>query len=83
MAEQENEQIQCENCQCEIDDGSEQEQDGGVYCDDCYSELFAYCEHCDFLYRRVLEPLGYEYKFNPPRPDEASCSIEVRRKASP
>ena len=47
MPEEENETIECENCQCEIDDGSEQEQDGDAYCEDCYSELFTYCEHCD------------------------------------
>ena len=40
----------------------------------------AYCEHCDILYRRVLEPLGYEYQFNPPQPDQASCSIVVKKK---
>ncbi len=41
----------------------------------------AYCEHCDLLYRRVLEPLGYEYQFNPPDPGKASCSIVVKRKS--
>ena len=40
----------------------------------------AYCEHCAILYRRVLEPLGYEYQFYHPEPGEASCSIVVKRK---
>ncbi len=39
-----------------------------------------YCGHCDTLYRRVLEPLGYEYQFNPPEPGQASCSAVVKRK---
>ena len=39
----------------------------------------AYCEHCDTLYRRVLEPLGYEYQFNPPEPGQASCSTVIKR----
>ena len=43
----------------------------------------AYCEHCDILYRRVLEPLGYEYQFNPPNPGEASCSIVVKKRVEP
>ena len=41
-----------------------------------------YCEHCGLLYRRVLEPLGYDYQFNPPEPGEASCSIVVKRKTA-
>lgn len=41
-----------------------------------------YCEHCDVLYRRVLEPLGYEYVFDGSRVDQAACAIVVRRKAA-
>lgn len=37
-----------------------------------------YCRHCDVLYRRVLEPLGYEYSFDMSRCDEAACSLVVR-----
>ena len=40
-----------------------------------------YCEHCDVLYRRVFEPLGYEYDIDLSRCDEAMCSLVVRRKA--
>ena len=39
-----------------------------------------YCKHCDVLYRRVLEPLGYEYFYNLSLCKEASCSLLVRRK---
>lgn len=39
-----------------------------------------YCRHCDVLYRDVLEPLGYEYSFDPSGCDEARCSITVRRR---
>ncbi len=37
-----------------------------------------YCEHCDVLYRRVLEPLGYEYEVDLTRTDRAQCSVTVR-----
>ncbi len=39
-----------------------------------------YCEHCDVLYRRVLEPLGYEYECDLSHCDEARCSLTVREK---
>jgi hypothetical protein len=39
-----------------------------------------YCRHCDVLYRRVLEPLGYEYNIDMCRCDKAQCSITVKRK---
>lgn len=39
-----------------------------------------YCGHCDLLYRRVLEPLGYEYTYDMSRVNEAACSLVVRRK---
>ena len=38
-----------------------------------------YCEHCNVLYRRVLEPLGYEYVFDGSQCDRAKCAIIVRR----
>jgi hypothetical protein len=40
-----------------------------------------YCAHCDVLYRRVLEPLGYEYIFDSSHSGVASCSLLVRRKS--
>jgi len=39
-----------------------------------------YCGHCDVLYRRVLEPMGYAYEFNDSECDKAKCSIVIRRK---
>jgi len=41
-----------------------------------------YCQHCDVLYRRVLEPLGYEYHIDLSKCDKAKCSIVIRRKYS-
>ena len=41
-----------------------------------------YCGHCDVLYRRILEPLGYEYIYDMSGCDEARCSLIVRRKKS-
>ena len=43
----------------------------------------AYCEHCDKLYRRVLEPLGYDYKITLPAPGEASCSCLIAKRKGP
>lgn len=39
-----------------------------------------YCEHCDVLYRRVLEPLGYECDLDMSHCDEARCVFRVRKK---
>lgn len=39
-----------------------------------------YCGHCDVLYRRVLEPLGYECSADLSECDEARCSIVVRER---
>ena len=39
-----------------------------------------YCEHCDVLYRRVLEPLGYECRADLTQCRQARCSLTVRRK---
>ena len=38
-----------------------------------------YCEHCDVLYRRVLEPLGFTYDIDLSRTDKAQCTITVRK----
>jgi hypothetical protein len=40
----------------------------------------AYCEHCDLLYRRVLEPLGFEYNIDLSNSQKASCKLVVKRK---
>jgi hypothetical protein len=40
-----------------------------------------YCGHCDLLYRRVLEPLGYTYEIDLSECDEANCAVVVRKSA--
>jgi len=40
-----------------------------------------YCSHCDVLYRRVLEPLGYAFEYDMTRTDRAACSIKITKKA--
>ncbi|MHB9025772.1 MAG: hypothetical protein ACYC7E_16660 [Armatimonadota bacterium] len=40
-----------------------------------------YCRHCDVLYRRVLEPLGYAYDIDLSGCEQAQCMITVREKA--
>lgn len=39
-----------------------------------------YCGHCDVLYRRVLEPLGFECAADLSRTDRAECAFRVRKK---
>ncbi len=39
-----------------------------------------YCGHCDLLYRRVLEPLGYEYVYDMSQVDHARCRLIVHRR---
>ena len=36
-----------------------------------------YCEHCNVLYRRVLEPLGYDYFFYDEECDKAKCRLKI------
>ncbi len=40
----------------------------------------SYCGHCDTLYRRVLEPLGFEYHIDLSRCYEAKCRLIVEGK---
>jgi hypothetical protein len=39
-----------------------------------------YCEHCDVLYKRVLDPLGYTYKLDRSQTDRARCRLTVKAK---
>ncbi|MBN2310263.1 MAG: hypothetical protein JXR94_14910 [Candidatus Hydrogenedentes bacterium] len=38
-----------------------------------------YCGHCAILYKRVLEPLGYEYAIDLSEVDRAACRVVVRK----
>ena len=38
-----------------------------------------YCEHCDLLYRRVLEPLGYGYEYDMSECERAKCRLRVTK----
>ncbi|MCE5250358.1 hypothetical protein LLG96_09075 [bacterium] len=40
-----------------------------------------YCEHCNVLYRRVLEPLGYEYSIDLSECEKAKCKVTVKKRA--
>jgi hypothetical protein len=37
-----------------------------------------YCEHCDILYRRVLEPLGLKYNFDLSECHKAKCKLVIK-----
>ena len=39
-----------------------------------------YCEHCDILYRRVLEPLGFKYEIDLSKCNEAKCKLSIKEK---
>jgi len=38
-----------------------------------------YCEHCDMMYRRVLEPLGYKYNIDLSNCGQAKCKLTVQK----
>jgi len=40
-----------------------------------------YCLHCDHLYRRILEPMGYRYHLDLTESGRARCSLVVTRKS--
>ena len=42
-----------------------------------------YCEHCDTLYRRVLEPLGFDYDIDLSQCRRATCKITAKRRLQP
>ena len=39
-----------------------------------------YCRHCDVLYRRVLESLGYQYTIDLSECKQARCTLTVTKK---
>ena len=39
-----------------------------------------YCKHCDVLYRRVLEPFGFECVCDLSECDRAKCSLTIRKR---
>ena len=41
---------------------------------------YNYCGHCDLLYRRVLEPLGFTYDYDMSQIDQAKCRTVIRKK---
>jgi len=44
----ENEEIAvCQNCSCKIEEDDLQEFEGENYCQECFDDLFSYCEQCD------------------------------------
>jgi hypothetical protein len=45
---------------------------------DGFEPYHDYCGHCDVLYRRVLEPLGFDCTMDLAHTDEARCTLTVR-----
>jgi formylmethanofuran dehydrogenase subunit E len=43
-------QWKCESCGCHIDEDNFLSHNGDGYCEDCFNELFSYCERCDEYY---------------------------------
>jgi hypothetical protein len=39
-----------------------------------------YCKHCDIVYRRVLEPLGFEFDIDLSNCKNAKCILSVKTK---
>ena len=40
-----------------------------------------YCRHCDVIYRRVLEPLGFKYEYDQSQCDQAMCTLKITRQS--
>lgn len=38
-----------------------------------------YCGHCDVLYRRVLEPMGYKYEYDMSGCGKAACALTITK----
>jgi len=47
--------------------------------DDRIEPYHDYCGHCDVIYRRVLEPPGYECEVDLSECDQARCSVTIRK----
>lgn len=46
---------------------------------DHFSPYPDYCKHCDVIYRRVLEPLGFVYEYDLSQCDKARCTLKISR----
>ena len=40
-------QYMCEHCNCHLTEDEARYTDYEVLCEDCYNELYTFCEHCD------------------------------------
>jgi len=38
-----------------------------------------YCEHCDVLYRRIIESFGYDYYLDLSKCDKAKCKFVIKK----
>lgn len=39
-----------------------------------------YCEHCDILYRRIVEDYGFDYKISYIDPQHGVCRVEIKKR---
>ena len=39
-----------------------------------------YCEHCDTLYRRIMESLGFDYEIDLTQSENSRCKVTIREK---
>ena len=39
-----------------------------------------YCEHCEMLYKRVVEPLGFKYDIDLSKTKNAKCILTINKK---
>jgi len=55
---------------------------GRLLADPCLQPYPDYCDHCDLLYRRVLEPLGFTVEVDLSQTDQAKCLLTVKSRGS-
>lgn len=67
----------CLNCSCEVDTDNCQEHDGDKYCQDCFDNLFSYCEDCgEYVFNDNIEIIGDKYICESCRDDNYTyCAI--------
>jgi len=73
------ESIQCRNCNndLDVDTDDHQEFDGDIYCQECFDDLFSYCEECgNTVYADDIVSIDDTYMCESCRDDNYTCCYD-------